>query len=156
MLRGKLTYKKSGTIQLLLSSIKRMVFSISESIGNSKNERSGNLPKSKLLLPTWKVQDNNQFAEGLNCDACKICINSCPTYCLSLQYDSEIVKNDIFIDPLGCIGCDLCVSLCPDEKLVMASVHAFAVAPSLAEPLGALEGHIVPSNFKDVGTLKIN
>ena len=47
-----------------------------------------------------------------DCTGCMMCLNMCPTNCITISYDMEGFACPT-VDSGGCIGCEICIANCP-------------------------------------------
>jgi NAD-dependent dihydropyrimidine dehydrogenase PreA subunit len=48
------------------------------------------------------------------CNACKDCVDACPTQCIAIENDKAKVDESL------CSDCTLCVDTCPNQAIAMA------------------------------------
>jgi len=84
-----------------------------------------------VRAPTVAAATSPIHIEPSNCDGCGVCVDVCPTDCISLA-DAELA-----IDGADCISCHLCGEFCPSGALrPYANDDAIATGSMLSRILG--------------------
>lgn len=96
-------------------------------------------PKVTYNYPDEKVQMPDRFRgiqyfEPDKCIVCNMCVNICPTDCITLtgKKNPDPEKKGKVIETYDinfeiCILCDLCTEVCPTEAVVMTNNYELAV-----------------------------
>lgn len=63
-----------------------------------------------------------------NCDACHLCVDVCPTECLTMVNGGSENRKllSLKLNTLDCVSCGLCADLCPDKVFYMSNEVAKA------------------------------
>ncbi|MBR1942961.1 4Fe-4S binding protein [bacterium] len=81
--------------------------------------------------------------DGLKCNKCKICINSCPR---NAVFEKE---NKIIIDETKCIGCSNCIKACKYSAITSVSTAKMPeemLSPLLTQKFDCVEFHCTSDN----------
>ena len=133
MILRKVLYQRVGHIQEIL---KNMVESLWILIGRG----TGLKKKKTVKFPYKKVEHSARFrgmpclvvdsAGKILCDGCGVCVNNCPTQCLSLKAGGQGEVKEFELKLLECVFCGYCVELCPHAALKFSDVSDMAAPAS--------------------------